>query len=53
VAEYEIAGRRMKYIPIADLIKMRNRYKYEISITENAAAIARGEGVGRKIQFRV
>jgi len=53
VAEYEIAGRRMKYIPIAELVKLRNRYRLEIQSEDNAAAIARGEGLGRKIQFRV
>lgn len=29
VAEYEIAGRRMKYIPITDLLKLRDRYRME------------------------
>lgn len=53
VAEYEIAGRRMKYIPIAELVKLRNRYGMEVRNEEAAAAIARGEGLGRKIQFRV
>ena len=53
VAEYEIAGRRMKYIPIPELIAMRSRYKTEVQSEDNAAAIAKGEGLGRKIQFRV
>ena len=53
VAEYEIAGRRMKYIPIGDLIKLRSRYQSELSAEENAAKLARGEGIGRKIQFRI
>lgn len=30
VAEYEIAGRRMKYIPIADLLKLRSQYQREV-----------------------
>lgn len=30
VAEYEIAGRRMKYIPIAELLKLRDRYSREV-----------------------
>ena len=29
VAEYEIAGRRMKYIPIAELLKLRAQYRRE------------------------
>lgn len=53
VEEYFIAGRKMKYIPIAELIKLRNRYKNEIAALANAEAIAKGEGIGRKIQFRV
>lgn len=53
VEMYEIAGRRMKYIPIADLLKLRSRYKSEAQAEENAARLARGEGIGRKIQFRI
>lgn len=53
VAEYEIAGRRMKYIPIAELVKLRSRYQLELAAQANADAIAKGEGLGRKIQFRV
>jgi hypothetical protein len=53
VAEYEIAGRRMKYVPIAELLRLRSRYKNEVAAEEAAAAIARGEGIGRKIQFRM
>lgn len=53
VAEYEIAGRRMKYIPVAELIKLRSRYKTELANEANADAIAKGEGLGRKIQFRI
>ena len=30
VAEYEIAGRRMKYIPIADLLTLRDAYRREV-----------------------
>lgn len=30
VAEYEIAGRRMKYIPITELLKLRDRYRREV-----------------------
>lgn len=30
VAEYEIAGRRMKYIAMADLLKLRNQYAIEV-----------------------
>lgn len=30
VAEYEIAGRRMKYIPVAELLKLRDQYRREV-----------------------
>jgi hypothetical protein len=53
VEMYEINGRRMKFIPIPDLIKLRNNYKLEVAAEANAEAIKRGEGIGRKIQFRI
>ena len=53
VASYQIAGRQMQYIPVAELIKLRSRYRTEVQAEENAARLARGEGFGRKIQFRV
>lgn len=53
VAEYEIAGRRMKYVPLAELVKLRNRYTAEVAAEKNAAALSRGEGIGRRIQFRI
>jgi len=53
VAEYEIAGRRMKYIPVADLLKLRQSYKTEVSAEEAAEAIRNGLGTSRRIQFRL
>lgn len=53
VAEYEIAGRRMKYVPLAELVKLRQRYRSEVAALEAADRLARGEGFGRKIQFRI
>jgi len=53
VAEYEIAGRRMKYIPVADLLKMRQLYKAEVAAEDAAEAIRNGLGTGRRIQFRL
>lgn len=52
VAEYEIAGRRMKYDK-AGLIKLHNKYQSAVAAEEAAAKLARGEGSGRKIQFRM
>ncbi len=53
VAEYEIAGRRMRYIPIPELIKLRQMYQREVQAEDAAAALRRGEGAGRRIQFRM
>lgn len=53
VASYQIAGRQMQYIPPAELLKLRSKYRTEVQAEENAARLARGEGIGRKIQFRV
>jgi hypothetical protein len=53
VAEYEIAGRRMKYIPVSDLLKLRQSYKSEVAAEEAADAIANGLGTSRRIQFRL
>lgn len=36
VSEYEIAGRRMRYIPIAELLKLRSQYKNELRAEEAA-----------------
>lgn len=53
VAEYEIAGRRMKYIAPEELIKLRLRYMQEARGEAAAARLAAGLGGGQKIQFRV
>jgi hypothetical protein len=33
VAEYEIAGRRMKYIPVAELLTLRDKFRREVRTT--------------------
>jgi hypothetical protein len=53
VAEYEIAGRKMRYIPTADLIKLRNKYTAEVQNETARNLLAKGLGGGRKIQFRI
>lgn len=53
VAEYQIAGRQMKYIPVADLLKLRQSYKTEVAAEEAAEAIRNGLGTSRRIQFRL
>jgi len=47
-AEYEIAGRRLKYIPIPELLQLRDRYKSEVAREERAAGI----GLGGRMQVR-
>lgn len=51
--EYEIAGRRLKRMPVADLLKFRQHYKTEVQSEVMAEAIRNGTGTGRKIQFRL
>ena len=53
VAEYEIAGRRMKTIPIPDLLVLRSKYQSEVRAEQAATQLARGTNVGRRIQFRM
>lgn len=53
VAEYEIAGRRMKYIPLGELVKLRNRYLSEVQAEEASRKLAAGLATARKIQFRL
>ena len=42
VAEYEIAGRRLKSIPITDLLALRDRYRREVRAEDDAARAASG-----------
>jgi membrane-bound inhibitor of C-type lysozyme len=54
VAEYEIAGRRMKYVPITELIRLRNHYQTQVDAEAQLKKLAQGIGSGaRRIQFRV
>lgn len=52
VAEYEIAGRRMKYIPISELLGMRSKLQAEVGRETRASRIARGEPAGSKLMVR-
>lgn len=53
VAEYEIAGRRMKFESRAGWIKEINYWKAQLAAEASAEAIANGTGTGRRIQFRL
>lgn len=50
--EYEIAGRRMKYIPVAELLQLRDKYKAEVAREEAASDVARGLGDRRRVYVR-
>jgi hypothetical protein len=52
VSQYEIAGRRV-WLDKAGLIKQHNHYTAMVQNEENAAKLARGEGIGKKIQLRL
>lgn len=53
VAEYEIAGRRMKFIPIGELLKMRDQYRREVASEDTAARLAAGLPARNKLQVRL
>lgn len=51
VSEYEIAGRRIKYIPIGDLLKIRSSLQREVR--EEKAALLVGQGIAPANRLRV
>lgn len=53
VAEYEIAGRRLKAIPIADLLAIRDRYRREVRGEQDAQRAAAGLPNRNKILVRM
>jgi hypothetical protein len=53
VAEYEIAGRRMKYIPVGELLKLRDAYRREVSVENTATRLAAGLPARNKLQVRL
>jgi len=42
VAEYQVAGRTMKYIPVADLLVLRDKYRREVYSEKQADRVAAG-----------
>lgn len=52
VAEYEIAGRRMKYIPVAELLSLRSKLKAEVTREEAAERLALGLQSKTKVTVR-
>ena len=51
-AEYEIAGRKMKYIPIPELLQLRDRLRSDVAREDAAAGIAKGMGNPGRIYVR-
>ena len=51
-AEYQIAGRSMKYIPVPELITLRDRYRAEVRQEDAAARMAAGQGNPGRIYVR-
>lgn len=52
VEEYAINGRSLKKIPVAELVKWRDRYRAEWKNEKTAEDIKRGLGTSRKVMVR-
>lgn len=52
VQELSIGGRTLKYIPIADLLKLKAYYTKAVADEQKKMKIANGLGVGNKINIR-
>lgn len=50
--EYEISGRRMKFLNPGEFLAFRNKVRSEVAREEAAERIARGEDAGRKVLVR-
>lgn len=50
--EYEIGNRRMKYIPVSELLQLRDRYRAEVSREDAATAAAAGLPDKRRVFVR-
>jgi hypothetical protein len=51
-AEYQIAGRQLKHIPVPELLMLRDRYRADVRTEGEASAIAAGLGNPRRIFVR-
>lgn len=52
IAEYEIAGRRMRYADRSDVLEMRKQYRAEVWREDAAAAMAQGAPNPRMVNVR-
>ena len=51
-AEYQIAGRSLKYIPVPELLTLRDRYRQDVRAEDAAARVAAGLGNPGRIYVR-
>jgi hypothetical protein len=51
-AEYEVAGRKLRYIPIPELLQLRDRLRGDVAGQDAAAAMAKGLGNPNRIYVR-
>lgn len=51
-AEYQIAGRSMKYIPVAELLALKSHYQQLVRAEDSAARVAAGLGNSGRIYVR-
>lgn len=51
-AEYEIAGRKLKYIPIPELLVLRDALRRDVAAEDAALGIANGRADNRRIYVR-
>lgn len=51
--EYQIAGRALKYIPIPELLALRDVYRRDVATEDKAAALAAGRGGAGRILVRM
>lgn len=52
VEEYQIAGRQLRYIPITELLALRDKYADSVKREEAAARSANGLSDGRRVYVR-
>lgn len=51
-AEYQISGRQLKYIPIPELLALRDRLRQDVAAEESAARVGAGLGNSRRVYVR-
>lgn len=51
-SEYVIGGRQLKFIPMADLLALRDKYRGEVWAEDDARSAAAGVGTRRKLLVR-